>query len=875
MSTERKRLEAAATEPWREWGPYLSERQWGTVREDYSANGAAWDYFPHEMAPARAYRWGEDGLAGFCDSRQRLCFALALWNGRDPILKERLFGLTGPQGNHGEDVKECYYYLDALPTSAYLKMLYKYPQAEFPYRRLVDENARRGRQEDELELLDTGAFDHDRYFDVFVEYAKATPTDILIRLTVANRGPESARLALVPQLWFRNTWSWGRSLEGKPSLAMEKGERSVSAFHPELGKMWLFFEDGPESLFCDNDTNVARLWGGENPPGFFKDGLHEALVHGRREAVNPERKGTKMGLHYALELAAGEERSFRLRLSSERLVRPFSDYDPLFADRLREADEFYAELGGDELDPEARRIYRQASAGLLWSKQFYHFDVPQWLEGDPSQPTPPEERKKGRNHQWTHLNNADVISMPDKWEYPWYAAWDLAFHCVPLARLDPDFAKKQLVLLAREWYMHPNGQLPAYEWAFGDVNPPVHAWAALRVFEIERELTGKADYDFLERVFHKLMLNFTWWVNRKDAEGRNVFQGGFLGLDNIGIFDRSAELPTGGRIDQADGTGWMAMYSLNLMRMALELAVQDKVYEDIATKFFEHFLYIAASLADLGGEGIDFWDEEDEFFYDVLHLPNGKALSMRVRSMVGLIPLFAVEVLEPEMLEALPEFRKRLDWFLSYRPDLAQQVSRWHVPGGGDRRLLSLLRGFRMKGVLRRLLDETEFLSPHGVRSISRAHAGEPYQLKVNGREFSVGYEPAESRTGLFGGNSNWRGPVWFPVNFLIIEALRRFHRYYGDGFQVECPTGSGRNLHLGQVADELSRRLAGLFRPDRSGQRPVFGDQPKLQGDPHFRDHLLFYEYFHGDTGQGLGASHQTGWTALVAELLKVPGRG
>jgi len=802
-----------------------------------------------------------------CDDRQRLCFALALWNGRDAILKERLFGLTGSEGNHGEDVKEYYYYLDATPTSSYLKMLYKYPQAEFPYARLVEENRRRGRDVGEFELIDTGVFDENRYFDVFVEYAKAAPDDILIRITAANRGPEPATLHLLPHLWFRNTWSWGSQERPRPSLALENG--AIRARDSELGEMGLWAEGRGDALFCENDTNAGRLYGVEHDGGTFKDGIHEAVVHGRRDAVNPNGTGTKAAMHFVREIPAGGESTLRLRLCAGRAARPFEGFDAELSRRVREADAFYDDLADPDADAERRRVQRQAYAGMLWSKQFYHYDVPQWLAGDPAQPAPPPERGRGRNREWLHLNNADVISMPDKWEYPWYAAWDLAFHCIPLARLDPEFAKSQLVLLTREWYMHPNGQLPAYEWAFGDVNPPVHAWATLRVFEIDRELTGKPDRAFLERVFHKLMLNFTWWVNRKDLEGRNVFQGGFLGLDNIGVFDRSAELPTGGHIDQADGTSWMAMYCLNLMRIALELARVNPVYEDIATKFFEHFLYVAEALTNLGGEGIDLWDDEDEFFYDVLHLPDGSTERMKVRSMVGLIPLFAVEVLEPELLAHVPEFNRRLEWFLAYRPDLARLVSRWKEPGRGDLRLLSLLRGHRMKRLLARMLDETEFLSPHGVRALSRYHRDHPYELSANGQRFTVSYQPGESESGLFGGNSNWRGPVWFPVNYLIVESIRRFHRYYGPDFRIECPTGSGTWLSLEEAAAEVERRLVALFVPDAAGRRPALGARERMQTDPHFRDHPLFHEYFHGDTGAGIGASHQTGWTGLVAELL------
>jgi len=871
VSQETTRLAEAAqgTKPWRKWGAYLSERQWGTVREDYSADGNAWDYLPHDHARSRAYRWGEDGIGGLCDEHQRLCLAFAFWNGRDPILKERLFGLTGHEGNHGEDVKEIYYYLDATPTCSYLKMLYKYPQAEFPYARLVEENRRRGKGEPEFEILETGVFDGDRYFDVFIEVAKADAGDLLLRVTAINRGPEAAELHVLPQLWFRNRWSWGRARSFKPSLDLEV--EAVHARHPEVGEMWLYCDGAPERLFCENETNVRRLYGTE-APGPFKDGIDEYVVHGRREAVNPAHTGTKMATHYRATIPPGGTMTVRLRFADHRPDHPFAGFDETFATRIAEADELYAEqtAGAPEISEEERRIFRQAMAGLLWSRQYYHFDVSHWLEGDPAQPPPPPERRHGRNVEWFHLNNGDVLSMPDTWEYPWYASWDLAFHCIPLARIDPNFAKDQLVLLGREWYMHPNGQLPAYEWAFGDCNPPVHARAALHVFEIDRDHTGRADYGFLERVFHKLMLNFNWWVNRKDVEGKNVFQGGFLGLDNIGVFDRSAELPTGGYLNQADGTSWMAMYSLNLMRIALELAANDPVYEDVATKFLEHFLYIAGALGKIGSADIDLWDEEDQFFYDVLRLPGGQSFPLKVRSMVGLTPLFAVEVLDAELLSRLPGFRQRLEWFLDYRPDLASLVSRWYEPGGADQRLLSLLRGHRMKALLRRMLDENEFLSPYGVRALSKYHQDHPYVLNVGGRTFTVDYEPGESTAGIFGGNSNWRGPIWFPMNYLIIQSLHRFHSYYGDDFKVECPTGSGVYLTLKQVADEISRRLIRLFLPDAEGKRPALGPNPRYATDPHFKDYSLFYEYFHGDFGWGLGASHQTGWTALVAGLLR-----
>ncbi len=870
-TAEHQRLAAANADKanWRLWGPYLSERQWGTVREDYSATGEAWEYLPHDLARSRAYRWGEDGLAGFSDDQQRLCLALALWNGRDPILKERLFGLSNREGNHGEDVKELYYYLDSTPTHSYLKMLYKYPQREFPYSLLVEQNRRQGSARPEFELLDTGLFDDDRYFDVFVEYAKAGPEDILMRVTAHNRGPEEAVLHLLPHLWFRNTWSW-KPGAARPAL-QAVNENTAAAHHHGLGDYQFHCDGNPQLLFTENETNFRRVDGSELLQGHFKDAFHQFLIAGNSSAVNSSRAGTKLAAHYQLVLPAGGEAVIRLRLTRSALLKPFDDVDPIFLQRRQEADEFYAALQCNISSPDARLVQRQALAGMIWSKQFFHYDIPQWLRGDPTQPPPPAPRRLGRNHEWTHLNNADILSMPDKWEFPWFAAWDLAFHTVALALVDAEFAKSQLVLLTREWYMHPNGQLPAYEWAFDDVNPPVHAWAAWRVFEIDRKQRGGAgDLAFLERVFHKLMLNFTWWVNRKDPQGRNVFQGGFLGLDNIGVFDRSAPLPTGGSILQADATAWMAMYSLNLMRIALELARHNNVYEDIATKFFEHFLQIVEAMNNIGDQGLGLWDEADQFYYDVLCLPDGRMVPLRVRSLVGLIPLFAVETLEHDLLEQLPCFYRRLQWLLNHRPDLAKLVSRWNDPCGGTRHLLSLLRGHRMKALLRRMLDESEFLSDYGVRSISRVHREHPYQFPLDGHVLEVRYEPAESRSQFFGGNSNWRGPVWMPLNFLIIESLQKFHHYYCDDFKIECPTRSGNFITINQVAEELSRRLTRLFLKDGDGRRPVLQYHPKLANDPHFKDYVLFHEYFHGDTGSGLGASHQTGWTGLVAKLLQ-----
>jgi hypothetical protein len=872
MNAEQQRLaeDRAGEQPWKKWGPYLSERQWGTVREDYSADGDAWAYFPHEEARSRAYRWGEDGIAGLSDDRQYLCLSVALWNGNDPFLKERLFGLANGEGNHGEDVKELYYYVDATPTHSYLKMLYKYPQRAFPYERLREENRRRGRLQPEFELLDTGVFDDDRYFDVFVEYAKAAPDDVLVQITAHNRGPDEAVLHLVPQLWFRNTWSWTPNAR-RPVLSTP-GEGIIEALHPKLGIFTLYAEGQPTLLFCDNDTNAQRLFG-VNGHGYFKDAFDDYVVHGRRNAVNPRQIGTKAGTLYSLHIPAGASAAVRLRLANPRPARPFEDFADTIAMRLRETDTFYADLQKGTEDAEARHVQRQAAAGMIWGKQYYHYDIPKWLAGDPAQPAPPAQRRHGRNADWANLVNSEVVSMPDKWEYPWYAAWDLAFHCIPLALLDPEFAKRQLHLLTREWYMHPNGQLPAYEWNFGDVNPPVHAWATWRVFQIDRNhCGGRCDLGFLERVFHKLLLNFTWWVNRKDVQGRNIFQGGFLGLDNIGVFDRSKPLPSGGYLSQADSTSWMAMYCLTLMRIALELSLHNHVYEDIAIKFFEHFLNIAQAMTNVGGDGhgVGLWDEKDEFYYDALNLPDGRMIPLKVRSMVGLIPLFAVETLEPETLARLPEFNRRLNWVFTHRPELATLVSRWQEPGRGERRLLSLLRGHRMKRLLKRMLDPNEFLSDYGVRSLSRYHKDHPFVFACGGQRLEVAYVPGDSDSGMFGGNSNWRGPVWFPVNYLLIESLQKFHHYYGDDFKVECPTGSGRFITIEEVADELTRRLTRLFLRDGRGRRPADGASAKLQDDPHFRDYVQFYEYFHGDDGHGLGAAHQTGWTGLVAKLLR-----
>jgi len=869
---------------WKHWGPYLSERAWGTVREDYSEYGSAWDSFPHDHARSRVYRWNEDGLAGICDRNQYLCFALAFWNGQDPILKERLFGLTGTEGNHGEDVKEYYFYLDSTPTHSYMKMLYKYPQAAFPYADLVQENRRRGHQDFEYELLDTGVFHENRYFDVLIEYAKAAEDEILIQISVTNRGPAAAPFHLLPTLWFRNTWSWGYpngpmdDVPGKPELwrlEQPAGGLAVQSHHPTLGDYYLYAEardqQNEQLLFTANETNQARLWGGTNRTLYVKDAFHRFLINGETDAVNPAQRGDKCAVHYAAEIPAGATKIYRLRLGKEQQAAPFApSFAQRFQQRQSEADEFYAAIQKPTLSADERAIQRQAWAGMLWSKQLFYYDLEQWLNGDPGTPPPPAARQQGRNRDWEHLHNFDVISMPDKWEYPWYATWDLAFHCVPLALVDPDFAKRQLELFTREWYMHPNGALPAYEWAFGDVNPPVHAWATWRVYQIDAAQNGTPDRAFLEGIFHKLMLTFTWWVNRKDEDGRNVFQGGFLGLDNISVFDRSAQLPTGGHIDQSDGTAWMGCFSLVMLRMALELAKENPVYEDMATKFFEHFLRIAHAMTNTGGQGHALWNTTDEFFYDALHLPDDTIVPLKVRSLVGLIPLIAVEIIDAELLAALPNFRRRAQWFLKFRPEVVGKMANIDLTNGNHHLITAILPEHHLRSVLRYMLDENEFLSPYGIRSLSKFHATNPYQIDIDGQRFEVSYWPAESQSGLFGGNSNWRGPIWFPINYLLIEALQRFHQYYGDTFKVECPTGSGTLLSLAEVAHELTQRLTRLFVRNEHGERPVYGEQQIFQRDPHWRDHLLFHEYFHADNGAGLGASHQTGWTGLVAELIQ-----
>jgi hypothetical protein len=877
--TVRLQEDARREKNWKRWGTYLSERQWGTVREDYSANGDAWGYLPHDHARSRAYRWGEDGLLGICDRECRVCFALALWNGRDPILKERLFGLTNPEGNHGEDVKEQYFYLDATPTASYARALYKYPQAEFPYARLLAENRARGRDQAEFEILDTGLFDDGRYFDVFAEYAKGTPNDVLIRVTIANRGPEPAAVHLLPTVWLRNTWSWGRDGEGswpKGSIRPD-GDRALAVEHPGLGRLRLAAEAAPESLlFTENETNAERLFGGANPSPHVKDAFHRYVIEGRGDAVSPDGEGTKAAFHYRLELPAGGEATFHLRLSmvEEAPAEPFGEaFAATFAQRRAEADAFYAGRIEPGLAEDGRRVARQAFAGLLWSKQFYHFIVADWLDGDPGQPPPPEERKGIRNAGWRNLHSRDVVSMPDTWEYPWWAAWDLAFHTVAFARIDPEFAKEQLLLLMREWYMRPNGQIPAYEWSFSDVNPPVHAWACWRVYKMTAP-RGQRDRLFLERTFQKLLISFTWWVNRKDDEGNNLFSGGFLGLDNIGVFDRSRPLPDGGTLEQADGTAWMAFFCIVMLAMALELARKDPAYEDVASKFFEHFIAINDAINSLGGTGL--WNEEDGFYCDLM-LAGGRRTSLRIRSMVGIIPLFAVSALaEDVVFRRLPGFAKRMHWFLRNRQDLARNISFMESPRRPEDAvyLLAIPSRERLVRVLRYVLDETEFLSPHGVRSLSRHHLEHPFELPYDGQVARVQYVPGESRDGLFGGNSNWRGPVWFPVNYLLIEALERYHHFYHDTLKVECPTGSGRMMTLDEVAGELRRRLAGIFLADGEGRRPCFGGDPRFASDPHWKDLIQFHEYFHGDDGRGLGASHQTGWTALVALMLNDLGK-
>lgn len=881
-TAEHLRLESYRLQKskWKKWGPYLSERAWGTVREDYSENGEAWEYFSHDMARSRAYRWGEDGLGGICDRNQRICFSVALWNGHDPILKERLFGLSGPEGNHGEDVKEYYFYLDNTPTHSYMKMLYKYPQAAFPYQHLKEETQKRDRNSSEYELLDTGIFAQDEYFDVFIEYAKAEEEDILIRYTLVNRSSHKASCHLLPMVWFRNTWSWGYGNEGpmgeekgKPQLKLGSGSQGVSVVEiqdPEEGKYWLYCDEAPEVIFTENETNKEKLYHVANDTPYVKDAFHRYLIHQEQSAIHPEKRGTKAAAVYHKTLQPGETATIRLRLTQQALQSPFKDFEALFALRKKEADAFYRAIHCPGLSEELQNIQRSAFAGLLWNKQFYYLDVEQWRKGDPHGPV---WRNNERNRDWSHLTSFDIFSMPDKWEYPYFCAWDTAFHCIPFSLIDSDFSKRQIELLTREWYLHPNGQLPAYEWNFSDVNPPVLGWAAWRTYKIDAKTNGKEDRDFLKGVFNKLLLNFTWWVNRKDEEGNNVFQGGFLGLDNISIFDRSKPLPTGGHLDQSDGTAWMAFYCIILLRISLHLSLEESVYQDIATKFFEHFLRIAGAMSNCGGQGHSLWDREDGFFYDALHLPDNRIIPLKLRSLVGLLPLLAVETLEADMMEQLQTFSRRVDWFVHKHSSVKANLQCIYRPGEGKRRLLAILTEDRLVSLLKYMLDENEFLSKYGIRSVSKHHQKHPYTLQLEGTKQVIGYLPAESDSALFGGNSNWRGPVWFPLNFLIIESLQKFHHYYGDSLKVEFPTGSSQKMNLWDISVELSKRLIRLFQRDEQGKRPCYGETKKFQEDPHWKDWFLFNEYYHGDNGAGLGASHQTGWTALIAKLIQQTG--
>jgi hypothetical protein len=869
---ERARLQLRNdNKGWKKWGPYLTERQWGTVREDYSKNGDAWNSITHEMARSKAYRWGEEGIGGISDNKQHICFAFAFWNHNDHIVKERFFGLTGSESNHGEDVKEIYYYQDSTPTHSYQKMLYKYPHAAFPYSKLVDESKKRSRLEPEYELLDTGIFDKDAYFDISMEYAKADEQDILIKITVENRSEMAAPITVLPTVWFRNTWCWGyENYKHKPSLT-GIGNSHIEVHHQVVGRFKLYAEDAEEFLFCDNETNFEKLHNSPNLSQYTKDGINDFIVNKKTEAVNPNHIGTKASAKYTQTIPGLGKKVFKLRFTNQTPADAFADFDAIFEQRLLEADEFYAALQKGIEDDNLKSIQRQSYAGMLWTKQWYYFNVFEWTKGDPSMPKPDAERKKGRNNTWKHLYAANILSMPDKWEYPWFAAWDLAFHTLPLARLDPDFAKRQLSVILREYYMHPNGQIPAYEWSFSDVNPPVHAWAAWKVYEIDKEMNGgKGDTVFLERIFHKLLLNFTWWVNLKDEGGNNIFGGGFLGMDNIGVFDRSADLPTGGHLEQADGTGWMAMYSLNMLRIACEIAIENPVYQDMASKFFEHYLHIAGAMQAIGGDKLNLWDEDDQFYYDMLHKPNGDAELLKVRSMVGLIPLFAVEVLTPELLAKLPDFKRRVEWVLNNRPDLASLVSSWDNPGSGETRLLAILRGHRMKMIMKRMFDETEFLSDYGIRSLSKHHKEHPYQFKHDGGTIQVEYTPAEATGDMFGGNSNWRGPIWFPMNYLILDSLEKFSNYYGPDYEVEYPTNSGKMMTIKQAAEEVSKRLLALFVPDANQKIPMYGEYEKFQKDPGFNQNHMFFEYFDGDTGKGLGANHQTGWTGLISEIIR-----
>ncbi|WP_153398298.1 MGH1-like glycoside hydrolase domain-containing protein [Chryseobacterium vaccae] len=853
---------------WKKWGPYVSNREWGLVREDYSENGDAWNYTSHDTAEAKTYRWGEEGVCGICDDFQRFIFSVGFWNKKDKMVKERFFGLTNGQGNHGEDVKEYFYYLDSTPTHSYMKMLYKYPQNTFPYEDLVKTNAARSKDEPEYELIDTGIFDHNEYFDIFIEYAKESQNDILVRITVINKSEKEASLILLPTVWFRNTWNWGYD-DYRPQLHAEEADQIIIN-HKDVDIKNIYAKQSSKTLFCNNETNNQRLYQSVNESKYCKDGINDFVITGNSQSVNPQNSGTKASFFIDEDFKEGETKIFEFRLSDKDLTKPFEDFDFVFEERQKEADEFYAEIQKGISSEDEKLVQRQAFAGMLWNKMYYHYNVEKWLKGDPAEVPPPKSREKIRNYDWKHLNNEHIISMPDKWEYPWYATWDLAFHTISFSLIDPDFAKYQLKLFLFEWYMHPNGQLPAYEWNFSDVNPPVHAWAVFRVFKIDEYLKEKPDLEFLESAFQKLLMNFTWWVNKKDNNGNNIFEGGFLGLDNIGVFDRNSALPNGEELEQSDGTSWMAMFALNMMRIALELALYNNVYEEMAMKFFEHFLSIANSLDNMGEENFSLWDNEDEFFYDAIASSDGTHMYLKLRTIVGLIPMFAVEVIDDEMIENLPNFKKRMRWVLDNKPELASLVSRWEVKGQDSKHLLSLLRGHRLKRLLKRMLNPDEFLSEYGVRALSKEYEQNPYTLSLNETDYHVKYTPAESDSGLFGGNSNWRGPIWFPINFLIIESLQRFFFYYSPDFLVEYPTGSGNYANLDQIADSLSRRLAKIFLKDEKGKRPVHGQYEKFQTDPDFKDYLLFYEYFHGDNGRGVGASHQTGWTGLIAKILQ-----
>lgn len=871
-NAERARLKLRQdNKGWKKWGPYLTERQWGTVREDYSQSGDAWNNITHDMARSKAYRWGEEGIGGISDNKQHICFGFAFWNHKDHILKERFFGLTGSESNHGEDVKEIYFYQDSTPTHSYQKMLYKYPQGAFPYAKLVEESKKRSRLEPEYELLDTGIFDKDAYFDISIEYAKADEQDLLIKVTVENRSKIAAPITVLPTIWFRNTWCWGYDNYKHKPILTGIGSSLIEVNHRLVGRYKLYAEHADEFLFCDNETNFERLYDSPNLTQYTKDGINDYIVNKRKDAVNPNHIGTKASVKYSAVIPANGKKVFRLRFTNTTPSDAFADFDEIFKKRGIEADEFYETLQKGIEDEKLKSVQRQAYAGMLWTKQWYYYNVFEWIKGDPSMPKPDENRKNGRNSTWKHLYTANILSMPDKWEYPWFAAWDLAFHTLPLARLDPDFAKRQLSVILREYYMHPNGQIPAYEWSFSDVNPPVHAWATWKVYEIDKEMNGgKGDVVFLERIFHKLLLNFTWWVNLKDEGGNNIFGGGFLGMDNIGVFDRSASLPTGGHLEQADGTGWMAMYSLNMLRIACEIALENPVYQDMASKFFEHFLHIAGAMQAIGGDKLNLWDEDDQFYYDMLHKENGDAELLKVRSMVGLIPLFAVEILTPELLEKLPDFKRRVEWVLNNRPDLASLISSWDNPGKGESRLLAILRGHRMKMIMKRMFDETEFLSDFGIRSLSKYHKAHPYKFNYEGGTVQVDYTPAEATGDMFGGNSNWRGPIWFPMNYLILDSLEKFSSYYGNEYEVEFPTNSGEMMSIKQAAEGVSKRLLSLFIPDANKKIPMYGEYEKFQKDPIFNKNHLFFEYFDGDTGKGLGANHQTGWTGLISEIIR-----